>query len=114
VSITPFNPILYKSFERDFDRKIIDSITRLHHAGKWITVTAVGMDAGICPSDVSRYFRDHGIFWDSWLREWVVCIVELAAPITSALPVGVFPLADWLRPRWLAGYVETFAKGATR
>lgn len=108
------NAILYKSLGCDYDRKIIDSITRLHLAGKWITVTAVGMDAGICPSDVSRWFRDHGIFWDCWRREWVVCIPELAAPILEGLPVGVFPLADWLRPRWVAGYVETFAKGATR
>jgi len=72
------------------------------------------MDAGFSSSDVSRYFRDHGIFWDCWRREWVVCIPELAAPILEGLPVGVFPLADWLRPRWVAGYVETFAKGATR
>jgi len=108
------NAILYKSLGCDYDRKIIDSITRLHLAGKWITVTAVGMDSGICPSDVSRYFRDHGIFWDSWRREWTVCIVELAAPILEELPVGTFPLADWLRPKWLREYKATVATGATR
>lgn len=104
--------ILFKPIGWDYDRKIIESITRLHHAEKWITVTAVGMDAGICPSDVSRYFRDHGIFWDSWRREWVVCIPELAAPITSELPAGTFPLATWLRPRWLREHKATFATGA--
>jgi hypothetical protein len=105
---------LYKGVGCDFDHKIIDSIKRLHLAEKWITVTAVGMDSGICPSDVSRYFRDHGIFWDSWRREWTICIPELAAPITSELPVGAFPLADWLRPKWLSAYVATVAKGAAR
>jgi hypothetical protein len=105
---------LYKGVGRDFDRRIIESVTRLHLAGKRITVTAVGMDAGFSSSDVSRYFRDHGIFWDSWRREWTVCVPEAAAPITSALPVGAFPLADWLRPRWLAEYRETFATGAAR
>ena len=105
---------LYKPLGQDFDRKIIESIKRLHLAEKWITVTAVAMDAGFSSSDVSRYFRDHGIFWDSWKREWVVCIVELAAPILEAVPVGTFPLATWLRPRWLREYRETFATGAGR
>lgn len=114
MSITPFNPILYKSFERDFDRKIIDSIKRLHLARKWITVTSVAMDAGFSSSDVSRYFRDHGIFWDSWRREWVVAVPEIAAPITAKLPPGAFPVATWLRPRWLAEYRETVAQGAGR
>ena len=105
---------LYIPVGWDFDNKIIESISRLHHGGKWITVTAVGMDAGICPSDVSRWFRDHGIFWDCWRREWTVCVPELAAPITSELPVGAFPLADWLRPKWLSAYVATVAQGAGR
>lgn len=105
---------LFKPLGWDFDRKIIDSITRLHHAEKWITVTAVAMDAGFSSSDVSRYFRDHGIFWDVWRREWIICIVELAAPILEGLPVGVFPLAEWLRPKWLAEYRETVAQGAGR
>lgn len=105
---------LYKGVGWDFDRKIIDSITRLHLARKWITVTSVAMDAGFSSSDVSRYFRDHGIFWDCWRREWTVCVPELAAPITSELPAGAFPLAAWLRPRWLAEYKATVATGAIK
>lgn len=105
---------LYKGVGWDFDHKIIDSIKRFHREGKWITVTALGMDSGICPSDVSRWFRDHGIFWDCWRKEWVVVVPELAAAITSELPAGAFPLADWLRPKWLSAYRATFATGATR
>ena len=105
---------LYIPVGWDFDNKIIESISRLHHGGKWITVTAVAMDAGFSSSDVSRYFRDHGIFWDSWRREWVVAVPEIAAPITAKLPPGAFPVATWLRPRWLAEYRETVAQGAGR
>ena len=107
-------PFLYKPLATNPGEKIIESIGRFHREGKPIYAYNIGMDAGLDSSIVSRYFRDRGIFWDSWRREWTVCIPELAAPITSELPAGAFPLATWLRPRWLAGYVETFAKGAAR
>lgn len=98
---------------KDLDQKILESIERFHRAGKPIYVYSIGLDAGFDPSIVSRYFRDHGIFWDSWRREWIVCVPELAAPITSELPAGVFPIAEWLRPRWLRAYTATVAKGAS-
>lgn len=97
---------------KHLDQKIIESVERFHRAGKPIYVYSIGLDAGFDPSIVSRYFRDHGIFWDSWRRGWTVCIPALAAPITSELPVGAFPLASWLRPKWLSEYRETVAKGA--
>lgn len=108
MSITPFNPILYKSLGQDFDRKIIESITRLHLAGMWITVTAVGMDSGICPSDVSRWFRDHGIFWDCWRKEWLVIVPEmLGDEIAAKLPAGSIKPATWISSSfWLRNGAE--------
>jgi hypothetical protein len=103
---------LYKGVGWDFDHKIIDSIKRLHLAGKWITVTSVGMDAGICPSDVSRWFRDHGIFWDRWRKEWVVVVPEMMGEaLTAKLPEGSIKPANWImRSFWLNNCGEEAAR----
>jgi len=103
---------LYKGVGCDFDHKIIDSIKRLHLAGKPITVTAVGMDAGICPSDVSRWFRDHGIFWDVWRKEWLVVVPEmLGGEVAAKLPEGAIKPANWImRSFWLNNCGEEAAR----
>lgn len=94
---------IYKGFaaELTVDQKIYKSITRLYRAGKPITAIAVGMYAGICPSDVSRWFRDHGIFWDVWRKEWICVIPELAVSVLAELPRDAIPRASWLSTGWL-------------
>ncbi len=90
-------PFLLKSSGSKIDRKIIDSITRLHRAGKPIYAWSVGMDAGICPSDVSRWFRDHGIFWDVWRKEWV-CVIPgmMGDDVAAKIPAGSIKPATWI------------------
>jgi hypothetical protein len=87
---------LFKPLGCDYDRKIIDSITRFHREGKPIYAYNIGLDCGLDPSIVSRWFRDHGIFWDCWRKSWVAVIVELAAPVLETLPEGAIKTAAWV------------------
>ena len=90
----------------EIDRRIIESIRQFHRDGKPIYVYRLGMDCGLDPSIVSRWFRDRGIFWDHWRREWVAIIPELAGPVLERLPVGAISQADWLSSGWLRrGYM---------
>lgn len=96
------------------DSRIIKSIREMYAEGEPIFAYNVGMRAGFDPSTISRWFRDHGIFWDSWRREWVICVPEIAEPALVGLQAGVFGRAEWLRPRWLKSYTASVAKGGQR
>lgn len=83
------------------DSKIIKSIGGLYAEGKPIFAYDVGLRAGLDNSTVSRWFRDHGIFYDCWRREWLIIIPELAGPVVEALPRGAINQANWLSTGWL-------------
>jgi hypothetical protein len=83
------------------DSRIIKSVQEMHANGKPILAYSVGMHAGLDNSTVSRWFRDHGIFYDCWRREWLIIIPELAAPVVGALPRGAINQASWLSTGWL-------------
>ena len=83
------------------DRKIIRSITALHYEGKPIYAYSVGAGAGLDNSTVSRWFRDHGIFWDVGRQEWLVVVPEMARDVIERLPVGAIPQAEWISAGWL-------------
>lgn len=94
--MSKYGRFLYKPCERDFDYRIIESIKRFHREGKPIYAYNIGLDCGLDPSIVSRWFRDHGIFWDSWRKSWVAVIVELAALVLETLPEGAIKTAAWV------------------
>ena len=83
------------------DSRIIESIREMYAEGKPILAYSVGMRAGFDNSTVSRWFRDHGIFYDCWRREWMIIIPELAGPVVEALPRGAINQASWLSTGWL-------------
>jgi hypothetical protein len=74
------------------DSRILKSVQEMHADGKTILAYSVGMHAGLDNSTVSRWFP------------------ELAAEITSQLPVGAIKRAEWLSTGWLRqGYAPSFA-----
>ncbi|MDF0591729.1 hypothetical protein [Candidatus Methanocrinis natronophilus] len=85
----------------DVDYRIIETIKRFHRAREPITAWRVGMGAGYDPATVSRWFRDHGIFWDHGRRMWIAVIPELAGPVLEKIPAGAIPAAEWLSTGWL-------------
>ena len=95
------------------DARIIKIIREIHAEGKPIFAYSVGMRAGFDPSTVSRWFKDHGIFYDCWRREWMIIIPELAAPVQAELPMGAIKRAGWLSTGWLRrGYSPRAPQGA--
>lgn len=99
----------------DLDIRIIESIKALHAEGKPIFAYSVGMHAGLDNSIVSRWFRDHGIFYDHWKHSWVVIVPELAEDVVEKLPRGTIHRAEWLSTGWLRrGYSPKDPSARTR
>lgn len=103
---------LFKPVGWDLDRKIIESIKRFHRAEKPIYAYNIGLDCGLDPSIVSRWFRDHGIFWDCWRKEWLVIVPEmLGDEIAAKLPEGSIKPANWILSSF---WLNSGATGAAR